>query len=139
MIIYAVLSSMPYDLTSSTSIHYHFASVHQLHLSKLIHPLATLLDHFYEIRYCPHISQPQPNPAVNFTVEIRCRMWWKRGQWESQEETKCHSKTLEVPLTENCIWEMIWPCLMYPPFLTSMVISKVTLTFKKEHQDHNHH
>jgi len=53
---------------------------------------------------------------------------WRQGvEWKFQEEIRCHLETIEVPLAENWIQDIIWFCLMYPPFLTSMLISKETV------------
>ena len=42
-------------------------------------------------------------------------------QCKFSEETTWHSKTIEVPLVENCTWDMIELSLMHPPFWFSML------------------
>jgi len=50
---------------------------------------------------------------------------FRKKVWNAmEEETRCHSKEIEVPLMENCSLDMIQYGLMYPPFWFSTLKSK---------------
>jgi len=59
------------------------------------------------------------------TVENMWKMQWKGQTIGALKETRCHSKTIEVPLVENVFKEFDWLGLMYPPFWFSMLKSKI--------------
>src|SRR5882724_3981554 len=89
-------------------IHHYLLLSDHLHLSdllpsKLSYLSATSLAHFYNISHHLCMSWPWTISLAPIIVERRCRIQLKVRQWEFQEETRCHSETIEVPLMGHCI------------------------------------
>jgi len=67
-----------------------------------------------KLSYHPHILTSAQLVAP-ITVKEMCRMWWRRDN-RNPEGDKVPLGDNRVPLMEIVFKEMIWCCLMYPPF-----------------------